>query len=39
MFAPYDHAHNARIDDTRYNQRCVTETVSLAVKRPLGVAV
>jgi len=28
IFAPYDHAHNARIDDNRYNQRSVTETVN-----------
>jgi len=27
IFAPYDHAHNARIDEQRYNQRSMTETV------------
>ena len=39
IFAPYDHAHNARIDDNRYNQRSMTETVKSAVKRSLGFAV
>jgi IS5 family transposase len=39
IFAPYDHAHNARIDDQRYNQRSTTETVNSAVKRSLGFAV
>jgi IS5 family transposase len=39
IFAPYDHAHNARIDDNRYNQRSMTETVNSAVKRSLGFAV
>ena len=38
-FAPYDHAHNARIDEQRYNQRSMTETVNSAVKRSLGFAV
>ncbi|PSQ66493.1 MAG: IS5/IS1182 family transposase, partial [Halobacteriales archaeon SW_9_67_24] len=33
IFAPYDHAHNTRIDDERYNQRSMTETVNSAVKR------
>ncbi len=27
IFTPYDHAHNARIDEQRYNQRSMTETV------------
>jgi hypothetical protein len=36
IFAPYDHAYNARIDDNRYNQRLVTETVNSAVKCSLG---
>jgi IS5 family transposase len=36
IFAPYDHAHNARIDKQRYNQRSMTETVNSAVKRSLG---
>jgi len=39
IFATYDHAHNARIDDDRYNQRSMTETVNSAVKRSLGFAV
>ncbi len=39
VFAPYDHAHNARIDEQRYNQRSITETVNSAVKRSLGFAV
>jgi IS5 family transposase len=39
IFVSYDHAHNARIDDNRYNQRSVTETVNSAVKRSLGFAV
>lgn len=33
VFAPYDHAHNARIDDDRYNQRSVYETVNSVIKR------
>ena len=39
IFAPYDHAHNARIDKRRYNQRSMAETVNSAVKRSLGFAV
>jgi IS5 family transposase len=39
IFAPYDHAHNARIDQERYNQHSMTETVNSAVKRSLGFAV
>jgi len=38
IFAPYDHAHNARVDEQRYNQRSMTETVNLAVKRSHGEA-
>ena len=37
--APYDHAHNARIDEDLYAQRSMTETVNSAVKRSLGYAV
>ena len=37
--APYDHAHNARIDENLYAQRSMTETVNSAVKRSLGYAV
>ena len=33
---PYDHAHNARIEDDLYNQRSMTETVNSAVKRSYG---
>ena len=39
VHAPYDHAHNARIDDDLYGQRAMTETVNSSVKRSLGVAV
>ena len=39
IFAPYDHAHNARIDDNRYNQRSMTETANSSVKRSYGAAV
>jgi len=39
IFAPYDHAHNARIDDDRYNQRSMTETANSSVKRSYGAAV
>jgi len=36
---PYDHAHNARINDDLYNQRSMTETVNSSVKRSYGSAV
>ena len=39
IMAPYDHAHNARIDDDRYAQRSMAETVNSAVKRSLDYAV
>ena len=39
IFAPYDHAHNARINDDLYNQRSMTETVNSSVKRSYGSAV
>jgi len=39
IMAPYDHAHNARIDGDRYAQRSMAETVNSAVKRSLGYAV
>jgi IS5 family transposase len=39
IFAPYDHAHTARIDEQRSNQRSMTDTVNSAVKRSLGFAV
>jgi len=38
-FRPIDHAHNARIDGTRYRQRAMCETVFSAIKRTLGDAV
>jgi IS5 family transposase len=38
IFDPYDHAHNARIDDERYYPRPMTETVNSAVKRSHGEA-
>ena len=37
--APYDHAHNARLDDDLYGQRAMCETVFSSVKRSLGCAV
>jgi IS5 family transposase len=39
VFAPYDHAHNARIDDDLYGQRAMTETANSSVKRSFGSAV
>ena len=39
IMAPCDHAHNIRIDDDRYHQRSMAETVNSAVKRSLGYAV
>jgi IS5 family transposase len=36
--APYDYAHNARIDDEIYGQWSMAETVFSSVKRSLGVA-
>jgi len=39
VFAPYDHAHNARISNELYNQRSMTETVNSSVKRSNGSAV
>ena len=36
---PYDHAHNARIDDDLYGQRSMTETANSSVKRSYGSAV
>ena len=39
IMASYDHAHNARIDDDRYAQRAMCETVFSSVKRSLGCAV
>ena len=39
VFAPYDHAHNARIRDELYNQRSICETVNSVIKRSYGSAV
>jgi IS5 family transposase len=39
VFAPYDHAHNARIDDERYHQRSTSESVNSTIKRSHGSAV
>ena len=35
LYQPIDHAHNARMSDTMYNQRSLTETVNSAIKRKL----
>jgi len=39
IFAPFNYAHNARIDKERYDQRSMTETVNSSVKRSLGFVV
>jgi IS5 family transposase len=39
VFVPYDHAHNAWIEDDLYNQRSVCETVNSVLKRSDGGAV
>lgn len=39
VFAPYDQAHNARIDDERYHQRSTSESVNSSIKRSHGSAV
>ncbi len=38
IFAPYDHAHIARIDKDRYVQWSLTKTVNSTIKRSHGVA-
>jgi len=38
-FAPIDHAHSARIDETLYGQRALSETGFSVIKRTLGDAV
>jgi len=38
-FTPLDLAHNARLDDERYGQRWMCETVFSVIKRSLGFAV
>jgi len=35
-FRPIDHTHNAQIDEAPYDQRALSETVFLMIKRPLG---
>ena len=39
IFQPIDHAHNARVDGSRYRQRSMCETVFSTIKRTLGDAV
>ncbi|EMA54765.1 putative transposase [Halococcus salifodinae DSM 8989] len=39
VFAPYDHAHNARIESERYHQRSICECVNSVIKRSYGSAV
>jgi IS5 family transposase len=39
VFAPYDYAHNARIDDDLYHQRSTCESVNSSIKRSHGSAV
>lgn len=39
VFAPYDHAHNARIENERYHQRSLCESVNSVIKRLHGGAV
>lgn len=34
-YQPIDHAHNARLSDTMYNQRSLTETVNSVIKLKL----
>lgn len=36
VFAPYDHAHSARIDDELYNQQSICEIVNSMIKRSYG---
>ncbi|MBX0325675.1 IS5 family transposase [Halomicroarcula sp. F13] len=38
-FRPIDHAHNARVDGSRYRQRAMCETIFSTIKRTLGDAV
>jgi IS5 family transposase len=35
LYRPIDHAHNARMDADRYNQRSLTESVNSAIKRSI----
>ena len=35
IYKPIDHAHNARMDAYRYNQRSLTETVNSVIKRSI----
>jgi IS5 family transposase len=35
LYQPTDHAHNARMDAERYNQRSLTETVNSVIKRSI----
>jgi len=38
VFAHYDHAHNARIDDDLYHQRSLAESTNSSIKRSQGEA-
>ena len=35
LYQPIDHAHNARLDDERYNQRALVESVNSSIKRSI----
>jgi len=35
LYRPIDHAHNARLDDDRYNQRALVESVNSSIKRSI----
>lgn len=35
LYRPIDHVHNARMDEDRYNQRALSETVNFTVKRSI----
>lgn len=35
-FAPYDHAHETRINDERYHQHSPSESVNSSIKRSHG---
>jgi IS5 family transposase len=39
VFAPYDHAHNARVDDELYHRRSTSKSVNSSIKRSHGSAV
>lgn len=35
LYQPIDHAHNARLDDDRYNRRALVESVNSSIKRSI----